>query len=89
MGAVGFTAFPRAQSLMLTSTSWHETQAIYACDFQPLPVSQLKRLLPSTIEEEDRTERPTVAAPPRQYRFATCGGDFKVRVSTFPPDART
>ncbi|OCF43298.1 chromatin assembly factor 1 subunit B [Kwoniella heveanensis CBS 569] len=25
--------------------SWHETQAVYSCDFQPLPPSQLKRLL--------------------------------------------
>ncbi len=25
--------------------SWHETQPVYSCDFQPLPISQIKRIL--------------------------------------------
>lgn len=64
--------------------SWHETQAIYSCDFQPLPASQLKRLLPTTSEDEDKADKTPVI---RQYRLATCGGDFKVRVS-HPPESR-
>ncbi|BEI84314.1 hypothetical protein CcaverHIS002_0409180 [Cutaneotrichosporon cavernicola] len=69
--------------------AWHETQAIYSCDFQPLPVSQLKRLLPATIEEEERSEKPPAAAPARAYRFATCGGDFKVRLWMIHPNIPT
>lgn len=66
-----------------TSNSWHETQAIYSCDFQPLPTSQLKRLLP-TSDDDDKTDKASASAVGRQYRLATCGGDFKVRVSNMP-----
>lgn len=37
--------------------SWHETQAVYSCDFQPLPVGQLKKLLPAAADEEEKRER--------------------------------
>ena len=35
------------RSFAMTSfvLSWHDTQPVYSCDFQPLPVSQLKRIL--------------------------------------------
>lgn len=26
--------------------SWHDTQPVYSCDFQPIPPAQLKRILP-------------------------------------------
>ncbi|WVF68167.1 hypothetical protein IAT40_002932 [Kwoniella sp. CBS 6097] len=48
--------------------SWHETQAVYSCDFQPLPPSQLKRLLalstanPSNDEDEKPSTSSSVAA---------------------------
>ncbi|KAL1412665.1 Chromatin assembly factor 1 subunit [Vanrija albida] len=61
--------------------AWHETQAIYSCDFQPLPVGQLKRLLPTPTDEEDKAhDKGPVIAGGRSYRLATCGGDFKVRL---------
>lgn len=65
----------------ITTNSWHETQAIYSCDFQPLPAAQLKRLLPTAADDDDKGDKAPVTTP-RQYRLATCGGDFKVRVSS-------
>lgn len=67
--------------------SWHETQAVYSCDFQPLPPAQLKRLLPIGHEDDDKDkerERAVVAGG-RSYRMATAGGDSKVRVSPLHP----
>ena len=66
--------------------SWHETQAVYSCDFQPLPPAQLKRLLPIGHDDEDgkdkeRERERAVVAGGRSYRMATAGGDSKVRVS--------
>ncbi|TXT05909.1 hypothetical protein VHUM_03670 [Vanrija humicola] len=61
--------------------AWHETQAIYSCDFQPLPPSQLKRLLPTLTDDEEKAhDKAPVIAGGRSYRLATCGGDFKVRL---------
>lgn len=62
---------------------WHETQAVYSCDFQPLPPAQLKRLLPIGHDDDDKEkerERAVIAGG-RSYRMATAGGDSKVRVS--------
>lgn len=70
---------------------WHETQAVYSCDFQPLPLAQLKRLLaeddhdsPSSSSKEKEKVGSSSAGPiiagGRQYRLATGGGDSKVRV---------
>ena len=64
--------------------SWHETQAVYSCDFQPLPIGQLKRLLSEDDDKEkDKSAGPLIAGG-RQYRLATAGGDSKVRVSCTP-----
>jgi chromatin assembly factor 1 subunit B len=57
-------------------------QAVYSCDFQPLPPAQLKRLLPIGHEDEDGKGKEKVTAGGRSYRMATAGGDSKVRVST-------
>ncbi|WWD20746.1 hypothetical protein CI109_105222 [Kwoniella shandongensis] len=78
--------------------SWHETQAVYSCDFQPLPPAQLKRLLSASLsgEEEDKTTSSTPAGVAtgsgsagvgtRQYRLATAGGDSKVRLWMIHPN---
>ncbi|WVQ86082.1 hypothetical protein IAT38_008250 [Cryptococcus sp. DSM 104549] len=78
--------------------SWHETQAVYSSDFQPLPPAQLKRLLfASTADEEDKDKAgatsgaisgaPAAAgAGGRQYRLATAGGDSKVRLWMIHPN---
>ncbi|KIY37293.1 chromatin assembly factor 1 subunit B [Cryptococcus gattii E566] len=69
--------------------AWHETQAVYSCDFQPLPLPQLKRLLAASTtseseEDKDKIEKGSstaaTAAGGRQYRLATAGGDSKVRI---------
>jgi hypothetical protein len=68
---------------------WHETQAVYSCDFQPLPLAQLKRLLsedddPSKDKEKaGSSSTGPIIAGGRQYRLATGGGDSKVRVRPF------
>jgi hypothetical protein len=68
---------------------WHETQAVYSCDFQPLPLAQLKRLLAeddSSEKDKDKIASSStgpIIAGGRQYRLATGGGDSKVRVSLF------
>lgn len=73
--AQGLTRGKRADQ-----ASWHETQAVYSCDFQPLPIAQLKRLL-SEDDEKDKEKAPgPIIAGGRQYRLATAGGDSKVRV---------
>lgn len=71
--------------------SWHETQAVYSCDFQPLPPAQLRRLLPlATSDEEDKEkDRAPVVAGGRQYRLATSGGDSKVRLWMIHPNIPT
>ncbi|WWC72627.1 uncharacterized protein I206_106590 [Kwoniella pini CBS 10737] len=77
--------------------SWHETQAVYSCDFQPLPSAQLKRLLASstssTTQNESEEAGPSgsnsngpVIAGGRQYRLATAGGDSKVRLWMIYPN---
>jgi len=66
---------------------WHETQAVYSCDFQPLPLAQLKRLLSEDDDpSKDKDKAGSSSTGPiiaggRQYRLATGGGDSKVRVS--------
>lgn len=67
------------EEIQLT-TRWHETQAVYSCDFQPLPATQLKRLLAIANDEEESKEKGPLIAGGRQYRLATAGGDSKVRV---------
>ena len=69
---------------------WHETQAVYSCDFQALPAAQLKRLLPLANDEEDgkAAEKGPIIAGGRQFRLATAGGDSKVRVSLHTPTLR-
>ncbi|KAL7422845.1 Chromatin assembly factor 1 subunit [Cryptotrichosporon argae] len=37
--------------------SWHETQAIYSADFQPLPAAQLRRLLPAPDDDDKKDDR--------------------------------
>lgn len=73
-----------ASTVWLIPCRWHETQAVYSCDFQPLPPAQLKRLLPTANEDEDKDgkdkEKDKVVAGGRSYRLATAGGDSKVRV---------
>ena len=64
----------------MANTRWHETQAVYSCDFQPLPLNQLKRVLSLPSDEEEKDKGPLIAGG-RQYRLATAGGDSKVRVS--------
>ncbi|WWC92359.1 uncharacterized protein L201_007316 [Kwoniella dendrophila CBS 6074] len=82
--------------------SWHETQAVYSCDFQPLPSTQLKRLLAastsSNTEGEDEksgnvgagssttSTTAPVVAGGRNYRLATAGGDSKVRLWMIHPN---
>ncbi|KAK4688475.1 chromatin assembly factor 1 subunit B, partial [Tremellales sp. Uapishka_1] len=67
--------------------SWHETQAVYSCDFQPLPPAQLKRLLPAAADEDDKDKiKEPLVAGGRQYRLATCGGDSKVRLWMIHPN---
>ena len=72
-----------------TDDRWHETQAVYSCDFQPLPLAQLKRLLsedddPSKDKDKvGSSSTGPIIAGGRQYRLATGGGDSKVRVSPF------
>lgn len=69
----------------LIHARWHETQAVYSCDFQPLPIAQLKRLLSEDDDKDkDKSGGPMIAGG-RQYRLATAGGDSKVRVSPPPP----
>lgn len=74
---------------------WHNGDPIYACDFQPLPQSQLKKTLaprvvpahkdgqPSTSTSNGST--PAVGAAAygvgQSFRFATGGSDNNVRVS--------
>lgn len=69
----------------LTECSWHETQAVYSCDFQPLPIAQLKRLLSEDDDKEKDKAGGSMIAGGRQYRLATAGGDSKVRVSYTAP----
>ncbi|WVW80788.1 hypothetical protein I302_102775 [Kwoniella bestiolae CBS 10118] len=76
--------------------SWHETQAVYSCDFQPLPSTQLKRLLAASTsqsqsehdEQSSSTGTSTIAGAStvRQYRLATAGGDSKVRLWMIHPN---
>ncbi|KAK8850564.1 hypothetical protein IAR55_004482 [Kwoniella newhampshirensis] len=82
--------------------SWHETQAVYSCDFQPLPPAQLKRFLSASIsgEDEDKASSSSssittpaavvtsgqAVAGTRQYRLATAGGDSKVRLWMIHPN---
>ncbi|ORX40978.1 WD40-repeat-containing domain protein, partial [Kockovaella imperatae] len=68
--------------------SWHETQAVYSCDFQPLPHNQLKRLLPLSGDEEEGkpADKTPLIAGGRQYRLATSGGDSKVRLWMVHPN---
>ncbi|WVR08644.1 hypothetical protein IAU60_005701 [Kwoniella sp. DSM 27419] len=78
--------------------SWHETQAVYSADFQPLPPAQLKRLLslntanPTGTNDEDEKSSGSgsgstgVIAVGRQYRLATAGGDSKVRLWMIHPN---
>ncbi|CAD6581065.1 MAG: hypothetical protein TREMPRED_002918 [Tremellales sp. Tagirdzhanova-0007] len=71
--------------------SWHETQAVYSCDFQPLPPAQLKRLLPLASDDEEFgiKEKGSLIAGGRQYRLATAGGDSKVRLWMIHPNIPT
>ena len=40
-----FIRCPHKQLISLID-SWHDTQPVYSCDFQPIPPAQLKRILP-------------------------------------------
>jgi hypothetical protein len=81
--------FPFWLNVERTDNRWHETQAVYSCDFQPLPLAQLKRLLSEDDDPSKEKERAgssstgPIIAGGRQYRLATGGGDSKVRVSPF------
>ncbi|KAK6906546.1 chromatin assembly factor 1 subunit B [Kwoniella mangroviensis CBS 8886] len=76
--------------------SWHETQAVYSCDFQPLPSTQLKRLLAASTSQSENEEQSASTSTStsagagvgtvRQYRLATAGGDSKVRLWMIHPN---
>ncbi|KAG8979227.1 hypothetical protein FRB94_012472 [Tulasnella sp. JGI-2019a] len=68
---------------------WHNGDPIYACDFQPLPQSQLKKLIsPRVAGHKDQPgAAPVSAGAPvtaygagQSFRFATGGSDNNVRV---------
>jgi chromatin assembly factor 1 subunit B len=90
---ISYVPFPyiliNKQATMLI-IRWHETQAVYSCDFQPLPLAQLKRLLAEDDNSSSSASASTSTAGPiiaggRQYRLATAGGDSKVRVRSCSP----
>ena len=69
---------------------WHHSaeknysEPIYACDFQPLPVNQLKKLVAPRIQQ-GREKDKEVSGPGygQSYRLVTGGGDNNIRVSMF------
>lgn len=66
---------------------WHHSaeknysEPIYACDFQPLPVNQLKKLVAPRIQQ-GREKDKEVSGPGygQCYRLVTGGGDNNIRV---------
>ena len=54
--------------------SWHETQAVYSVDFQPLPISQLKRLLHTGTDEEGVKGKNAAASPMSKEKDRVDGG---------------
>jgi chromatin assembly factor 1 subunit B len=54
--------------------SWHETQAVYSVDFQPLPISQLKRLLHTGTDEEGVKGKDAAATPTSKEKDRVDGG---------------
>lgn len=75
---------------------WHNGDPIYACDFQPLPQAQLKKIIAPRIvstaaakekEKDASTSTSSTSANPtaafgvgQSFRFATGGSDNQVRV---------
>ena len=67
---------------------WHHSaeknysEPIYACDFQPLPVNQLKKLVAPRIQQgRDKEKDATGPGYGQCYRLVTGGGDNNIRVS--------
>ncbi|KDQ18379.1 hypothetical protein BOTBODRAFT_154299 [Botryobasidium botryosum FD-172 SS1] len=75
---------------------WHNSLPIYACDFQPLTTTHLKRVLAPRIvthSSSTPTAVPSPAESSQSYRFATAGSDNNVRVwmvhpNVLPPSVR-
>ncbi|KAJ1300988.1 hypothetical protein OPQ81_003412 [Rhizoctonia solani] len=68
---------------------WHHSleknysEPIYACDFQPLPVNQLKKLIAPRIQHGRDKDKDKEASGPgygQCYRLVTGGGDNNIRV---------
>ncbi|KDN38010.1 hypothetical protein RSAG8_09783, partial [Rhizoctonia solani AG-8 WAC10335] len=68
---------------------WHHSaeknysEPIYACDFQPLPANQLKKLVAPRIQQGREKEKDKEASGPgygQCYRLVTGGGDNNIRV---------
>ncbi|KAF8607204.1 WD40 repeat-like protein [Ceratobasidium sp. AG-I] len=66
---------------------WHHSaeknysEPIYACDFQPLPVNQLKKLVAPRIQQgRDKEKDATGPGYGQCYRLVTGGGDNNIRV---------
>ncbi|KAG9124991.1 hypothetical protein FRC07_009435 [Ceratobasidium sp. 392] len=66
---------------------WHHSaeknysEPIYACDFQPLPVNQLKKLVAPRIQQgRDKDKDATGPGYGQCYRLVTGGGDNNIRV---------
>ena len=67
---------------------WHHSaeknysEPIYARDFQPLPVNQLKKLVAPRIQQgRDKEKDATGPGYGQCYRLVTGGGDNNIRVS--------
>ncbi|KEP47025.1 chromatin assembly complex protein [Rhizoctonia solani 123E] len=69
---------------------WHHSaeknysEPIYACDFQPLPANQLKKLVAPRIQqqgrEKDKDKEVSGPGYGQSFRMATGGGDNNIRV---------
>ncbi|QRV98835.1 WD repeat-containing protein [Ceratobasidium sp. AG-Ba] len=79
---------------------WHHSaeknysEPIYACDFQPLPVNQLKKLVAPRIQQGKDKDANAGPGYGQSYRLVTGGGDNNIRVwmvypSVTPPGATT
>jgi hypothetical protein len=71
--------------------SWHETQPVYSCDFQPLPISQIKRILnlpqstPASIPSHVNLAVPPSPNPSHLDPFHT--GTSSASTSRLPSEA--
>ncbi|QRV84789.1 WD repeat-containing protein [Ceratobasidium sp. AG-Ba] len=74
---------------------WHHSaeknysEPIYACDFQPLPVNQLKKLVAPRIQQGKDKDANAGPGYGQSYRLVTGGGDNNIRVTSRAAGATT